>query len=65
MGNFQLTEDVKINPTKLNSYFSFMQGAKSENSKLFIPTTVGIATKQKWKRTVKLVDFILSSFLTI
>ena len=31
----QISEDVKINPTKLVSYFSFMRDAKSANSKLF------------------------------
>jgi hypothetical protein len=44
-----LSEDVKINPTKLDSYFSFMQGpAAAGNNKLFIPIAIGIATTQKW-----------------
>jgi len=38
-----------------------MQDAKAANSTLF----KAFATRQKWKRTVKLVDFILSSFLSI
>jgi len=31
----EISEDCKINPTKLNSYFSFMRVAKSANSELF------------------------------
>ena len=68
INKYPLSEDVKINPSKLGSCFSFMRGEKSANSKLFIPIAIGIATKQKWKRTFKpacrqAVGFILSSSL--
>ena len=47
-----LSEDDKINPTKLNSYFSFIQGAKSANGVALNETNEN--QQQRGKRTVKL-----------
>ena len=42
-----------------------MQGAKSENSSLFIPLKGGIATTQKWERTLKWWTLFLHLHLAI
>ena len=56
-----LSEDVKINPTKLDSYFSFMQGAKSANSNLF----KDFCNEAEMGKNSQIVGFILTSSLSI
>ena len=55
-----ISEDDKINPTKLNSYFSFMRGAKSANSKLF----KDFRNEAEKEKNSQIVGFILSSSLS-
>jgi len=59
MRNELLSEDVKINPTKLVSYFSFMRGAKSANSKLF----KDFCNETEMEKNNQIVGFILTSSL--
>jgi hypothetical protein len=54
-----ISEDDKINPTKLNSYFSFMQVAKSANSKLF----KDFCDEAEMEKNSQIVGFTLSSSL--
>jgi hypothetical protein len=53
------SEDDKINPMKLDSYFTFMRGAKSANSKLF----KDFCNEAEMKKNIQIVGFILSSSL--
>ena len=59
--SMSFSEDVKINPTKLVSYFSFMRGAKSANSKLFKDFCNEAEMEKSWQ----IVGFILTSSLII
>jgi hypothetical protein len=56
-----LREDEEIKCTILRSYFSFFQGEKTANNKLF----KDFSTQKKRKRTSKMGDFILLSSLSI
>ena len=58
---FKPSEDVKINPTELDSYFSFMRGAKSANSKLF----KDCCNEAKMEKNIQIVGFILTSSLML
>ena len=51
----------KIKYTKLDSFFSFMLGAKSANSKLF----KDFCNEAEMEKNIQMVDFILSSFLRV
>ena len=57
---FKIRNVDKIKYTKLNSYFSFMRGAKSANSKLF----KDFCNEAEMEKNIQMVDFTLSSFLT-
>src|ERR1019366_4518668 len=57
--SMSFSEDVKINPTKLVSYFSFMRGAKSANSKLF----KDFCNEAEMEKNKQIVGFILTSSL--
>jgi hypothetical protein len=50
----------KISSASWRSYFSFFQGEKAENSKLF----KDFSTQKKWKRTSQMVEVILLAFRT-
>jgi len=52
---------TKINPMKLNSYFSFMRDAKSANSKLF----KDFRNEAEMEKNSQIVGFILSSSLSV
>ena len=58
---FHLRNVDKIKYTKMNSYFSFMRGAKSANSKLF----KDFCNEAEMEKNIQMADFILSSFLTL
>jgi hypothetical protein len=45
----QIRKDDKIKPAKLNSYFSFMRGAKSANSELFKDCYVEKYSADMWE----------------
>jgi hypothetical protein len=59
MSQKTIRNDDKINSTKLDSYFSFMRGAKSANSELF----KDFCNEAKMEKNIQIGEFISSSFL--
>lgn len=60
---FIISEIVEISPAIWRSGFSFFQGAKAANSKLFNPDSYRDATQKKWKRTSQMGRVILTTSL--